>query len=74
MSRMGKEDIYYEPDPRHAEIIVNEMGVAGSASVVTPGVKMSSVPEEDDPLLSPAQATKIQKNCCACKCPLTRPN
>ena len=56
-----KDGLYYEPDPRHAEIIVNEMGVAGSASVVTPGVKMSSVPEEDDPLLSPAQATKFRR-------------
>lgn len=54
-----RDRLYYEPDPRHAEIIVREMRVASSASVVTPGVKMSSVSGEDDPLLSPSEATRF---------------
>ena len=56
-----KDGLYYELDPRHAEIIVNEMGVASSASVVTPGVKMFSVPEEDDPLFSPSESTEFRR-------------
>ena len=53
--------MYYEPDPRHAEIIVREMGVEASAPVVTPGIKVSTVPEEDDPLLSPAEAIRFRR-------------
>ena len=52
---------HYEPDPRHAEIIAREMGVASSASVVTAGVKMFAVPEEDDPLLGPSGATIFRR-------------
>ena len=55
------DGIYYEPDPRHAEIIINEMNVANSASVVTPGVKTSLVPESDDPVLEPVYATKFRR-------------
>ena len=42
------EGIEYEPDQRHAEIIIKQMGlINGSKSVLTPGIK--SKYEEDDP-------------------------
>ena len=56
-----KDELHYEPDPPHAEILIREMGVASSASVVNPGIKLSSVPEEDDPLLSPTEATTFRR-------------
>ena len=40
--------IRYEPDPRHAEIIVNQMGVAGAKSVSTPGITATAPRSEDD--------------------------
>ena len=51
------DGLYYEPDPRHAEIIIEEMGVQKCSPVVTPGTKMSLLPEEDDHLLKPEHAT-----------------
>ena len=55
------DGLYYEPDPRHAEIIIEEMGVQKCSPVVTPGTKMSLLPEEDDPLLKPEHATKFRR-------------
>ena len=55
------DGIYYEADPRHAEIIIEEMGVQGSSPVVTPGIKSSLIPEEDDPVLKPEMATKFRR-------------
>ena len=55
------DGLYYEPDPRHAELIVREMEVGNMASVVTPGIKTSAIAEEDDPLLCPAVATKFRR-------------
>ena len=55
------DGLYYEADPRHAEIMVREMGVGSSAPVATPGVKTSVIPEEDDRILSPIEATKFRR-------------
>ena len=38
------EGIYYEPDPRHAEIIIDEIGFQNSSSAVAPGIKTSLIP------------------------------
>jgi len=44
--------IIYEPDQRHAEIIIRQMGLQNANSVSTPGVKVSGKPnaELDKPL------------------------
>ena len=36
------DGIYYEPDPRHAEKIIEEMGVQGSSPGVTPASRHPS--------------------------------
>ena len=55
------DGLYYEPDPRHAEIIIQQMGVEKSASVVTPGIKTTPLPEEEDLALKPEYATKFRR-------------
>ena len=55
------DGIYYKPDPRHAEIIIDEMGVGGCSPVVTPRTNMSLLPKEDDPILKPEFATKFRR-------------
>ena len=55
------DGIYYEADPRHAEIIIEEVGVQGSRPMVTPGIKSSLIPEEDDPALKQELATKSKR-------------
>jgi hypothetical protein len=37
--RWGGSGIEYEADPRHAEIIISELGLKGSKAVATPGIK-----------------------------------
>ena len=53
--------IRYEADPRHAEIIINQLGLSQtSKSVGTPGVPPTAPRNEDDaenPLLAPAEAS-----------------
>lgn len=51
----------YEADPRHAEIIVREMGIANAAPAVTAGVKTSALPDEDDPLLDHGHAHQFRR-------------
>ena len=41
--RWGGDGIEYEADPRHAEIIISELGLKGSKAVATPGVKCSTL-------------------------------
>ena len=55
------DGLYYEADPRHAEIIVDQMNVANNPSVVTPGIKSSPLPEEEDVALKPEYATKFRR-------------
>ena len=53
--------IRYEADPRHAEIIINQLGLSGSSkSVSTPGVPATTVRSEDggeNPRLPPTEAS-----------------
>ena len=52
------EGLVYEPDQRHAEIIVRDLGLRGAKPVCTPGVVDRS---DDDPTpLSDAQTTRYR--------------
>ena len=57
--RWDAQGIQYEADPRHAEIIIRELGLLGSKGVSTPGVKHSGVLEEGEPL-SRQDSTKFR--------------
>ena len=48
----GAEGIEWECDPRHAEILIRELGLTGAQGAVTPGVKEkpAEADEEDIPL------------------------
>ena len=35
-----KDEFWYEADPRHAEILIRELGLNGKRTVVTPGIKV----------------------------------
>ena len=50
--------LLYEADPRHAEILIRELGLENTKPVVTPGVKSQFVPEDQNPFLEPAMATR----------------
>eukprot|EP00973_Karenia_brevis_P046223 6408888-Karenia_brevis.AAC.1 len=52
--------IEYEPDPRHAEIIVNELGLEACNSVVTPGEVEEQFSKEAEKKLSAEQASKYK--------------
>ena len=54
--------IWYEPDPRHAEIILAQLGLNSQSSraVSTPGVTATAIRSEDDaenPFLPPSEAS-----------------
>ena len=56
-----KEDsIHYEAESRHAEILIKELGLQSSKPVVTPGIKMPTLSEEENPYLNPQEATKFR--------------
>ena len=40
--RIAKDGVEYEPDPRHAELIIEELGLQNAKSVATPGEKRSA--------------------------------
>ena len=50
----------YEADPRQAEKLVNECGLAGSNSVATPGVRLSHKEVENDEPLEPRLHTAFR--------------
>ena len=54
--------IKYEPDQRHAEIIIKHTGVENKQSVVTPGIKPSDEKDEegDDDKLDANSASKYR--------------
>ena len=55
--------IRYEADPRHAELVVQGLGLQGAKPAVTPGVKESEVRDEDEksnPFMSSADATSYR--------------
>ena len=60
-----KNEIWYEADPRHAEILIRELGLKGKRAVVTPGVKMA-INEEDDKHLDPSAATRYRQLIARC--------
>ena len=62
----GRDGILYEPDPRHVEIVVRELGLKDSKSVVSPGVKRPQVLDEDNKHLEPALATKFRQIIARC--------
>ena len=41
--------------------MLEQLGMKGGQPVVTPGVKTSALPEEDDPLLDPMAATTFRR-------------
>ena len=51
----------YEADPRHAEIIVSELGLQNSKPVITPGVKepAGSADEAEDTGIQTAEDSKF---------------
>ena len=55
------DGLYYEPDARHAEIIIEQMVVEKNMPVVTPGIKTTLIDEDDDPVLKPEFATKFKQ-------------
>ena len=56
--RWTSAGIEYEADPRHAEIIINELGLTNCRPVATPGVKPNKG-ESGEPLLG-VDATKFR--------------
>ena len=48
--RYTEHGIEYEADPRHTEIIVNELSLKGANGVSTPGTKLPETPDGDTPL------------------------
>ena len=51
------QGIQYEADPRHVEILINEMESHGVKPSLVPGSKSSSKADDDDPHLVASQAT-----------------
>ena len=55
-----EEGVKYEADPRHAEMVIQQLNLFGNANtkvVATPGVKDKMVDEYGDELLSAKDAT-----------------
>ena len=64
------QGIQYETDPRHVEIMINELDLHKVKPVVAPGSKGALVDDEDNPHLDPSQATNSGSlspgaTCCA---------
>ena len=59
-----KNGIFWEADPRHAELIVRELGLHDCAYVSTPIVRAE--PEPDSPLLSAQQASRFRQSVARC--------
>eukprot|EP00973_Karenia_brevis_P072591 10083390-Karenia_brevis.AAC.1 len=59
--RYDKEDgsVEYEADPRHAELMIREMGVEGAKNVTTPSTG-SRDPKNDSTPLSKEDASKYR--------------
>eukprot|EP00973_Karenia_brevis_P020669 2838641-Karenia_brevis.AAC.1 len=52
--------IDYEPDPRHAELIVNQLGFSNAKELSTPGVEQEPKSADSDEDLSPEYTTKYK--------------
>ena len=55
------DGLYYEPDPRQAEIIIEQMGVEKKIAVVTLGIKTAPLPEEEDLVFKQEYATTFRR-------------
>ena len=63
-----KDDgIHYEADPRHPDILIKELGIQKAKPVVTPGIKMPTLSNNENPYLGPQEATKIRQLAARCK-------
>ncbi len=58
--RVTEYGIEYEPDPRHAELIVEELNLQNAKSVMTLGEKMTN---EESPKLSATDVTRYRSIC-----------
>ena len=60
-----KDGLYYEAAPKHAEIIIADLGPENANSVVTPSVKQQNPNEET--LLPPDEARRFRKTAATCQ-------
>ena len=58
--------IQYEADPRHVEILINELDMHKTKPATTPGSKGAHVEDEDNPHLDSSQATKFRQLIARC--------
>ena len=61
-----KDEIWYEADPRHAEILIRELGLRDKRSVVTPGINTTVKEGEEDPHLDQEASTKYRQLIARC--------
>ena len=61
-----KEGIIYEADPRHVEILVNELGLHEAKPSSTPGSKITMKDTDEDPHLDSSKATKFRQLIARC--------
>jgi len=59
VTRWTGEGIEYEADPRHAEIIIKELGLSGGKTVSTPGCKKTKIEDEGEPM-NAEESTKFR--------------
>ena len=61
MLRWGAEGIDYEPDQRHPELTISELGLEHATPVTTPGTREEfEWGEEKSPELKPSEATSYR--------------
>ena len=48
MIRVKEDGVYYEADPRHAELIIQSLGLQGANSLSTPGDKDKSKATQEE--------------------------
>lgn len=63
--RITQEGVEVEADPRHAELIIKELGLAGGRSASTPAVRRTKTQEEEEDVELDAQRSKIFKSAAA---------
>ena len=60
------DGIQYEADPRHVEILINELDLHDTKPVATPGVKGAPIDDEKNAHLDQSQATKFRQLIARC--------
>ena len=55
------DGIHYEADPRHSEIIIDEMKISGGKGVVTPGIKIDDTTPDMELPLDAQKAPKFKQ-------------